>query len=305
MAEEAADKSGQPLDEIMLAMDVVDTLRHQQLLVERELNTENRDQKMLQRLREIYASQGIEVLEHVLEQGVAALKEGRFAYTAPPPGISTGLAKLYVSRNRWGKPVAVALAVILVAWLAYALLIKGPGERASAALPRQLQSGYEHLIGQSKGQAARQQAESLLLDGQSAIQRNDEEDVEKILQQMNSLQRDVELEYELRIAAHPGTRSGVWRIPDANTGARNYYVIVEAVSKFGKLEEIPVVNEEDGKTYRVKQWGLRVDESLFQQVAADKTDDGIIQNNRFGTKKRGFLTPDYAMPTTGAAITRW
>ncbi len=67
----AADK--RPLDDIMLAMDVVDTLRHQQLLVERELNADDRDEKMKQRLREIYASQGIDVPDDVLEQGVAAL----------------------------------------------------------------------------------------------------------------------------------------------------------------------------------------------------------------------------------------
>ena len=48
-----------------------------------------------------------------------------------------------------------------------------------------------------------------------------------------------------------------------------------------------------------------MDEDLFEQVAADKRDDGIIQNNRFGVKKRGYLTPEYLMPTTGAAITRW
>lgn len=305
MAEDTEKSSSQPLDEIMLAMDVVDTLRHQQLLVERELNTENRDQKMLQRLHEIYASQGIEVPEHVLEQGVTALREGRFTYTAPASGIASALARLYVSRANWGKPVLLAITLSLLVWLAYALLIKGPGERASAALPQQLQSSYENLIGQAKGETARQQSESLLLDGQSALQRNREDKVETILQQMASLQRDIELEYELRIAAHPGTRSGVWRIPDANTGARNYYIIVEAVNKFGKLEDVPVVNEEDGKTYRVQQWGLRVEEPLFRQVAADKSDDGIVQNNRFGSKKRGFLTPDYVMPTTGAAITQW
>nr|MDJ0956301.1 DUF6384 family protein [Arenicellales bacterium] len=64
----AEDKTpARPLDDVMLAMDVVDTLRHQQLLVERELNTEDRDKKMMDRLREIYASQGIEVPDHVLE----------------------------------------------------------------------------------------------------------------------------------------------------------------------------------------------------------------------------------------------
>ena len=82
-----ARKEKQPLDDIMLAMDVVDTLRHQQLLVERELKAEDRDQKMMQRLREIYTSQGIEVTDRVLEQGVTALKEGRFVYD-PPAAVS-------------------------------------------------------------------------------------------------------------------------------------------------------------------------------------------------------------------------
>ena len=45
-----------PLDEVMLAMDVVDTLRHRALLVERELHAEDRDQKLLERLRELYAA---------------------------------------------------------------------------------------------------------------------------------------------------------------------------------------------------------------------------------------------------------
>jgi hypothetical protein len=44
---------------------------------------------------------------------------------------------------------------------------------------------------------------------------------------------------------------------------------------------------------------------LYRQIAADKRDDGIIQNRDFGVKRRGQLVPEYAMPTTGAAITAW
>jgi hypothetical protein len=40
MSDAAAGKP--PLDDIMLAMDVVDTLRHQELLVERELQADDR-----------------------------------------------------------------------------------------------------------------------------------------------------------------------------------------------------------------------------------------------------------------------
>jgi hypothetical protein len=50
---------------------------------------------------------------------------------------------------------------------------------------------------------------------------------------------------------------------------------------------------------------LRVDESLFERIAADKQDDGIIQQSWFGVKRRGYLTPEYLLPTTGAALTAW
>ncbi len=47
---------------------------------------------------------------------------------------------------------------------------------------------------------------------------------------------------------------------------------------------------------------MRVDESLYDKIRRDKLDDGIIQNNLFGVKERGYLTPRDLMPTTGGAI---
>lgn len=294
-----------PLDDIMLAMDVVDTLRHREMLVERELQADDRDRRMKQRLREIYASQGIEVPDHVLEQGVAALKEGRFVYDPPVGGLQIWLARMYVSRGRWGKPLLLVLALALALWLSHAALVRWPAERAAAALPAELQVQYETLAALAAGPLAKERAQSLRVEGESALKRGDKEAVEATIQRMATLQQDIEMAYDLRIAAHPGERSGVWRIPDANPGARNYYILVEAVGPHGELQEVPVLSEEDGKVYRVSRWGLRVDEALFERVAADKSDDGIIQNNRFGVKKRGYLTPEYLMPTSGAAITRW
>jgi len=55
----------------------------------------------------------------------------------------------------------------------------------------------------------------------------------------------------------------------------------------------------------VTNWGLRVDEETFFSVADDKSDDGIIQNATFGTKRVGQLEPEYHFPTTGGAITTW
>ena len=46
------------LNEVMLAMDVVDTLRHQQSLVDRELGTDDHDQALIAKVRKIYVDQG-------------------------------------------------------------------------------------------------------------------------------------------------------------------------------------------------------------------------------------------------------
>ncbi len=43
-----------PLDEVMLAMDVVDTLRHRQDLVARELEGVTREQQLIEKLRAVY-----------------------------------------------------------------------------------------------------------------------------------------------------------------------------------------------------------------------------------------------------------
>lgn len=102
----------------MLAMDVVDTLRHRRGLAERELSAGDRRARLIDQLREIYHSQGIEVSDEVLEQGVAALEENRFAYTPPKPGFKIALARAYITRGRWLKGVLAIAALVAFAFVA-------------------------------------------------------------------------------------------------------------------------------------------------------------------------------------------
>ncbi len=97
---------GQPrtsMDELMLAMDIVDTLRHEQSLVERELASTQRDEDFVARVKQIYANQGIDVSDALVRQGVEALKQDRFAYTPPKRTLSVRLAEVWVDRWRWTK----------------------------------------------------------------------------------------------------------------------------------------------------------------------------------------------------------
>ncbi|MBU2531583.1 MAG: hypothetical protein KKB37_02495, partial [Alphaproteobacteria bacterium] len=137
-----------PLDDVMIAMDVVDTLRHDRLLVERELNEGERRARLIERLREIYRSQGIDVPDSILAEGVRALEEDRFVYKPPPDGLMTRLAKIYVTRGAWGQYVVGALAAIAVLWIGWWAIYEWPRQARIAAerteiaetIPRRLEA---------------------------------------------------------------------------------------------------------------------------------------------------------------------
>jgi len=294
-------KDKQPLDEVMLAMDVVDTLRRRRRLVERELDAEGREQDLKQRLHKIYAAQGIEVPDHVLEEGVAALKEERFVYQSPPAGLATRLARLYASRSSWGQWVMGGFAALLLAWLVYHFTVVAPRSQ----LPDRLEATYQSVAEMADSDKAGRQAQQLYETASIALSNGDNEAAQAALESLGDLRSTLEQAYTLQIVSRPGEKSGVWRVPEANPDARNYYIIVEALSADGRTLQVPVVNEETGRTERVSKWGLRVEEAVFQRIAADKQDDGIIQQRRFGVKQSGQLKPDYRIPTSGSAITQW
>jgi hypothetical protein len=298
-----ADKS--PLDEVMLAMDVVDTLRHRELMLARELGAEARDRQMIDRLREIYAGQGLAVSDEILTQGVLALREDRFRYTPPQPGFGHFLARVYVRRGRWGKPLIAMLALIAAGLIAYQIVIRGPQLAAIAALPAELHAVHTTVVDLSDDAGVEADAAALLAEGDKALQRRDYSDARSAIEQLAALHATLAQEYELRIVSRPGELSGVWRIPDVNSRAQNYYLIVEAVAAGGRPLTLPIRNEEDGKVYRVARWGVRVGEETFQAIANDKRDDGIIQQAVVGVKRRGSMTPEYRLPVQGGTITEW
>lgn len=293
--------SQRPLDEVMLAMDVVDTLRRRERLVRRELDAGSREQDLKQRLRKIYHAQGIEVPDRILEKGVAALKEDRFIYKPPADALGVRLARLYVSRGRWGKwLLGGAGALIAAAAINYFVFVV-----RDADLPEDLVAAHAQVVAIAEADGAREKAGRLLNAGRVALGEQDTDAAREALSSLRDLRASLEQEYSLRIVNRPGQKTGVWRVPDINIRARNYYIIVEAVDATGRVLTVPITNEETGKTERVSEWGLRVDEETFRQVARDKQDNGIIERDRFGYKRRGYLQPEYEMRTSGGAITEW
>jgi hypothetical protein len=294
-----------PLEELMVAMDVVDTIRHRQLVVERELDAAGRRLRLVERLREIYTAQGIEVTDAALEAGVDALEQERFAYTPAAAGLSTALAKLYVRRERWMKPLLAVVAIAVILWLGWFFTVQQPQTRFEAALPGRIEATYAAIVAQSRSDAATSAADELLAEAQRAIRAKEFGAAESAHEELETLLSELELAYEIRIVSRPDEFSGIWRVPDVNPEAKNYYLIVEAVDADGNILPRRVRNEEDGRFYTVRKWGVRVDEATFEAVAADKRDDGIVQDYVLGAKSAGELDAEYVVPTSGATITQW
>ncbi len=294
-----------PLEELMAAMDVVDTLRHDKSIAERELDGEGRRERLLQRLRDMYAAQGIEVPDRVIEQGIDALEQERFKYQPVEPSWRTKLASVWVSRSRWGKPVGF-LMVVATAFYGYYFVSEVLPERALRAnLPGQVNSTFSSIVAIAKNPEVIDQAKASSASAYSAIDQENFEEAQAIVAQMQSVRTQLGLEYSIRVISKPNQSSGIWRNPPNKPTIKNYYLIVEAIDKSDRVVELTIFNQENNQATRKKSWGLRVSEETFYRVAADKNDDGIIQENKVGTKAAGYLEPVFSIPTTGATLTEW
>lgn len=307
------DNKTEALDDLMIAMDVVDTLRHDKKIVDRELNENNRREGLIKRLREIYQSQGIEVPDHVLEEGVQALADDRFTYKPPKESIQVKLAKLYVSRSNWGSKLLILLSVIVLAWFSWKTFVVKPREQKAEnqriELAERLPKSFKQLVAaitaEAKDTEIAKRAVVIGNDGEREAKAKNLAKARAAEQKLQTMLNTLRQEYTIRVVLEKGVLSGVRRIPKANRRARNYYLIVEAIDKNGNVIEQEIQSEEKNKKSKVKRWGARVPKSVFDAVGADKQDDGIIQNNIVAVKSRGFIEPTPKMRTLGGAITEW
>ncbi|MCC6983929.1 MAG: hypothetical protein IT535_11710 [Bauldia sp.] len=300
------------LDELMLAMDVVDTLRHQDALVRKELTQEGRDEVLKARLREMYESQGLTVTDRILDEGIRALKESRFTYTPRGTGFARFMANLWVNRRVAGTALAAIVVVIAVA-VGWNAIRSGSERRAveearielTETLPRQLDTVGQTTLAAATDPAARAEVEQIIASGREALTLGNAAGAREAIASLDTTRGALNQTYELRIVNRPDQDTGVTRIPDINTRAENFYIIVEPVTSEGQVLSLPVQSEETGQTETVSIWGQRVSEATFNAVARDKTDDGIIENNVLGEKPRGTLTVQYTMDAQPGRITDW
>ena len=293
------------LDDVMLAMDVVDTLRHRTRIVDMELNESAREEQLVARLKEIYGAQGIEVPERILKDGVKALAEQRFVYKPPADTFSVRLAKLYVSRKRWLPQTLGAIGVLAAIAVGFQLLVFGPMESEWKGMPTEI----SRVLAEGQALAIDPQVDAQLggiaAEGQRAVANGDRGAAKTQLTLLKDMTETLALQYDIRIVSRQGEDTGLFRQSEDNPGAINYYLVVEAVAPGGRVLSVPVDSIETDKIERVTIWGQRVSEATFDRVQAEKRSTGLVTNDILGSKVRGELAPRFDDPVPGGAITKW
>lgn len=301
-----------PLEDLMAAMDVVDTLRHERGIATRELDSEGRRERLLERLREMYQAQGIEVPDHVLQEGIEALEQERFQYQPVESSWKIKLAHLWVARGRWKKPIGIFAVIASLFGGAYVVTDVIPEHQQQASqeqmtleMPSQLDASLKRIKSVTTDPEIIDDAQRQLTLAKQSLANKNFTQAQTHQANLKNMAVQLQQEYTIRVVSRPGVSSGVWRIPDVNQSRKNYYLIVEAIDKNNNVMALDILNEETNKREKVKIWGLRVNQQTFQNVADDKRDDGIIQDNKVGKKQIGTLSPKFSIPTTGATITEW
>ncbi len=294
------------LDDVMLAMDVVDTLRHRVRIVDQELNESAREEQLIARLKEIYGAQGIEVPEKILKDGVKALAEQRFAYKPPADTFPVKLAKLYVSRRKWF-PAAMtftgAVAALVVGWQVFwAIPQANEWKGMPTEISRLLAEGQQLAV----DPVVDAQLASVAAEGQRAVANDDHGAARTQVATLKDINAKLAQEYDVRIVVRPDEDSGFWRQDPSRPSGMHYYLVVEAVAPGGRVLKVPVTSIENQKTKDVSKWAQRVNKETYDRMAAEKSaSGGIITNDILGHKARGELEPRWDTPVPGGALTDW
>ncbi len=175
-----------------------------------------------------------------------------------------------------------------------------------STLSEELENTYSYIKTVVKEDEAKNMADSLYREGQNYVKVVKTASLQKTVQELQDLEAILNQECSIKIVNKNGVKSGIDRYFEDADGKRisGYYVIVEALD--AKENVIPQIikSEENGERKKVDLWGERVPQEVYEQVKRDKLDNGIIENDVFGEKERGYLNPKIIFEYNGEKLKR-
>lgn len=150
-----------------------------------------------------------------------------------------------------------------------------------------------------------EEARRIANTGNAALKSGDADGAIKSATDLRKIVNRLSENFEIRIVARDGIPTGVSRIPDWDSDAERFYIVVEAVDADGGLITREIISEETGLETAVTRWGQRVSVQIYEEIRSDKMDDGTIQKSVLGSKLFGDMEIEWRNGVENGMITDW
>jgi Family of unknown function (DUF6384) len=240
--------SDAPVEDLVIAIDAVDQLRREQQEIERELNSEEQERLLIERLRQRYEARGQRVTDQMLAEAVEALRHDRYRYEPTPSSFQRTLAGWYVDRWKWFGRLAIAATLAGAIGLSYFGLMVNPQRQQAAATGRELTQVTQSL--EAADGALAPQVRELTQAARQALESSNLSVAQARVADLQLLQQFQQLKNSVNSTA---------KVADARTEAERLVVAGTEALKVGKtdvaqqrLAELETLQQQLNLTYTLR-----------------------------------------------------
>jgi hypothetical protein len=292
--------------EMLRIMDVATALRQDRELVETQLNIDQLKALLREKMISAAKVTGEEVSTEEVDAAIDRYYSRLYTFEEPANSLSLSLAHLYVRRLEIAKWGGLALVSVLLVWWLF-LSPRGPLTVTGRNLQRVERLSAEIAEREATIRALTRDpsvsADVARLDAEAKTYGNqgDAQKLESVRARLAGLETRLGDQYNVTVASPVGGRSAVQRLFRDKDGQRvsGYYVIVQAKRPDGSVLTRRVHDDEKNQDKDVTTWAERVPKEVYDRLAKDKKEDGILNETTFAVKKRG--EPDEVITMPGPA----
>lgn len=307
------------LTELLQIMSVATELRQQADSVEQQVRVDETRAHIKQRLMNAARESGEVLTDEQAELAITWYYDHLHTFRPPPATWEVWFARVYIRRGLIGGLIAGTCAAVLLWWFlfqsAWGPFSPAGQQQRELALVLQhmweLKQRGEHVV---QSDSDKSELKSLVTEIRALIRDRQGPQAAAGVERLRQLVDELDGEYTVEIVAEPGEKTGVdsYYTDESGTRISGYYLIVEALGPQRQKISRVIDNAETQTRETVSRWGERVPKEVYDRIAADKRDDGILEEKLFARKQRGqrqeemLLRDANGQPLTRSTqITRW
>jgi len=309
--------------EMLRIMDVATTLRLDRELIEEQLNVEQLKERLKERMLAASKVTGESVTPEEVDLAIRQYYAKLYTFREPKMSLSLAMAHAWVRRREILAQASVLLAAcVLVWWLIFSpsapLAASGRAHRKAGQIASEIARSADVLRAVSHDPKVPLEVARLTSEADTYRKRDDVKALDGIRGTLEDMKTKLGEEYAV-VAVPQDTKAGrnrnttVRYPPDSNgKETKAYYLFVQARKADGKAIPRRIHNSEIALDEDVTTWAEQIPAAVYERLAKDKREDGILNETAFAVKRKGQLEEVITMPGADGKplarmgqITRW